>query len=67
MDPAQFEELGQVQFPAPVRESAAELVPVRVRELGRESVREPDPARVAMEEFPAVLVRYSESAVRERE
>lgn len=46
--PALSEELERVQFPAPVRELAAELAQVPVRVLAREWVRERGPALVAM-------------------
>ena len=46
--PALSEELERVQFPAPVRELAAELAQVPAPVLARESVRERDPALVVM-------------------
>jgi hypothetical protein len=46
--PALSEEWERVQFPAQVRELAAELVQVPAPVLARESVRERGPALVAM-------------------
>lgn len=63
--PALFEESARVLFPAPVRELAAELAPVPVPVLSRESVRERGQALVAMRVSPAAPVRYWESAARE--